>query len=266
MSGLNVDERHCELPSGLKADVLVKGEGPPLVFLHGHMGRRWDVFLDDLAQNHTVYAPRHPGATDPDELMKLDGFSDLVLYYDDLFQAFEIEQPILVGHSFGGMVAAEFAATYPQGVSALVLIASLGLWLDDQPVTDITGIASQQVPSTLSTNPDAENVRELFSLPADPAKIGDVVVERMSCLASVSHFVWPIPDRELVRRLYRVTPPTLLVWGSEDRFVPLAYAAEFAKGLPNARTSRVDGAGHFVQLDRLEEVTAAVNEFLPVGV
>lgn len=260
---MSVDERHCELPSGLKADVLVKGKGPPLVFLHGHMGRRWDVFLDTLVQSYTVYAPRHPGAEDPDELMQLDGFSDLVLYYDDLFHEFGIEQPVLVGHSFGGMVAAEFAATYPQGVSALVLMASLGLWIDDQPVTDITGIASKQVPPTLSADPDAESVRGLFALPDDPAKIGDMVVERMSCLASVSHFVWPIPDRDLVRRLYRITPPTLLVWGSEDRFVPPAYAAEFAKGLPSAKTSMIEGAGHFVQLDRLDEVVVAIRDFLP---
>ena len=120
----------------IQTRVKIAGQGPPLVFLHGATGLRWDEFLDSLTQTHTVYAPEHPGTTpgDPDAIKPLDDFWDLVLYYYDLFDGLGLESPAVVGHSFGGMVAAELAATDPRRVGKLVLISSLGLWRDDAPV------------------------------------------------------------------------------------------------------------------------------------
>jgi len=259
---MSVEQRRLTLRSGLRADVLVKGEGKPLVFLHGHLGRQWDSFQDALAQHHTVFAPRHPGGEDPDELMKLDGFSDLALYYDDLIGELGIERPVVVGHSFGGMVAAELVATHPEKISALILLAPLGLWKDDEPVTDIGAVPAEGLPALLFADPGAEEAKTLFALPSDPQEAGRTALERMLSVASVSHFIWPIPDRDLARRLYRITPPTLLVWGSDDRFVPPSYAETFAAGLPSARISMLEGAGHFVQLERRDEVTRVVKDFL----
>ena len=63
---MTVESRQITLASGLSADVQVLGSGPELMFLHNHLGRVWDVFLDALAKTHTVYAPRHPGSDEPD--------------------------------------------------------------------------------------------------------------------------------------------------------------------------------------------------------
>jgi hypothetical protein len=103
-----VQERIIRVWSGqIQARVKIAGEGPPLVFLHGAFGLTWDAFLETLAQYHTVYAPEHPGTTpgDPDAIKPLDDLWDLVLYYDELFDWLGLEVPIVVGHSFGGMVA-----------------------------------------------------------------------------------------------------------------------------------------------------------------
>ena len=96
--------------------VLSKGSGPPLVFFHGPWGLTWDSFLDLLARDFTVYAPEHPGTTPgvPDEIYQLDGLWDLVLCYDELLDALGVEAAVLVGHSFGAMVACEVAATSPR--------------------------------------------------------------------------------------------------------------------------------------------------------
>ena len=117
----------------IQSRVKIGGKGPPLVFFHGAYGLEWDPFLDNLAQTHTVYAPEHPGTTpgDPDAIKSLDDLWDLVLYYYELFDQLELEAPAVVGHSFGGMVAAEVAATNPRSVSRLVLLSPVGLWLDD---------------------------------------------------------------------------------------------------------------------------------------
>jgi len=93
MMQINPECRKVSLSSGLVADVLVKGSGTPLLFLHPAQGRVWSAFLESLAQSHAVYAPLTPGADEPDELMSLDGFSDLALYYDDLLRALGIEPP-----------------------------------------------------------------------------------------------------------------------------------------------------------------------------
>ena len=164
------------LGSGLPADVMTGGSGPALLYLHNHLGRDWDAFLDALAETHTVYAPRHPGSDEPDELLSLDGFPDLALYYDDLLNALDIDSAVVVGHGFGGMAAAEFAAHCPARVDRLVLIDSLGLWLDETPIDDISSLPADRVAGMLSGS--AAVAEALLAQPEDPAAIPDFMVGR----------------------------------------------------------------------------------------
>ena len=132
-----VQERTFKVWAGqIQPRVMIGGHGPPIVFFHGPWGLVWDSFLDALVQSHTVHAPEHPGTTpgDPDAIESLDDLWDLVLYYYELFDQLGLEAPDVVGHSFGGMVAAEVAATNPRRVGRLVLMSPLGLWRDDAPV------------------------------------------------------------------------------------------------------------------------------------
>lgn len=256
---MTTEARQLTLASGLPADVQVKGSGPALLFLHNHLGRTWDAFLDALAQTHTVYAPRHPGSDEPDELLQLDAFSDLALYYDDLCAALEIDDVVVVGHGFGGMAAAEFAALFPQRVRKLVLMDALGLWLDDAPIADISALPATQLPAVLSGSSALSDA--LLARPEDPAAIPAFMVNRFLSQAAVSHFIWPIPDRDLRRRLYRIAMPTLVVWGEEDTYVPRVYADEFLAGLPNAQKAMIAGAGHMPHLEKTDEVVGVVTEF-----
>ena len=115
-----------------------KGSGPALVFFHGPWGLTWDPFLDELAKSFTVHAPEHPGTTPetPDDVYQLDGLWDLVLCYDELFDALELESAAFVGHSFGAMVACEMAAATPRRARRLALLAPIGFWRDADPVTN----------------------------------------------------------------------------------------------------------------------------------
>src|SRR5712692_2376127 len=136
--------------------VKVAGSGLPLVFLHGAYGLQWDPFLDGLARSHKVYAPEHPGTTPgaPDSLKPLDNVWDLVLYYYELLDALGLNAPAVVGHSFGGMVAAEIAATNPSRVSKLVLIDAIGLWRDDIPVRNWMATPLSELPKHLFADPN----------------------------------------------------------------------------------------------------------------
>ena len=103
-----VPVRHC----GFEAKVRVGGSGPPLVYFHGAGGPRWDAFMDALAEQHTVYAPDHPGTgeTARESIYAVESLWDLVLIYDELLDALGLESVPVVGSSFGGMVACEVAA------------------------------------------------------------------------------------------------------------------------------------------------------------
>ena len=249
--------------------VKVAGSGPPLVFFHGMYGLQWDPFLDALAETHTVYAPEHPGTTPgaPDEIKPIDTLWDLVLYYYELFDELGLDAPALVGHSFGGMVAAEVAATNPGRVSKLVLIDPIGLWRDDKPVRNAMLTAAEDLPALLFADADGPLARMMAaaSAPSGDVDIQAMIatrVQMMWSLACTAKFTWPIPDRGLKKRLHRISAPSLIVWGKQDRLVDPAYAADFAAAIPNARVELIEGAGHVPQVEQIAATSALVREFL----
>src|ERR1700760_3673221 len=106
------------------------GSGTPLVFLHGAGGLQAnDPFLARLVSKYHVYAPLLPGYGDSEECGEIRDMLDFTLHSWDVVDALGLKDPILVGHSMGGMIAAEMAAIAPHDVSRLGLIAPAGLWL-----------------------------------------------------------------------------------------------------------------------------------------
>jgi pimeloyl-ACP methyl ester carboxylesterase len=243
------------------ANVKVSGDGPPLVFLHGAGGLMWDPFLDMLAANHTVYAPEHPGTTlgDPDAISHLDNLWDLVLYYDEVLDALGIAEAPIVGHSFGGMMAAEIAASHPGRVSKLVLMSPIGLWRDDVPIPNWMLVSpASDIAKLLLYDPDGPLGQMMFGGAPDP----DAQVAMMWCMACTGKFVWPIPDKGLKKRIHRIKAPTLVLWGKDDRLVPAAYAQEFASRIPGAKVELLDQTGHLLQGERPAQVAALIEEFM----
>jgi len=255
----NVDQRVISLRNGtMTTRVLVGGQGDPLVYIHGAGGLMWDPFVEALAGRFTVYAPEHPGSGESTGLEELRDLWDLVLYYNDLLDALELPSARVVGHSFGGMVAAEVAANNPERVSKLVLIAPLGLWRDDAPIPDIAGIPSEKLVELVLADPNSP----LAAFLTPPADDPEALFQAAMRMASILHFIWPIPDKGLDRRIHRVQAPVLLVWGQQDGLVPPVYADEFASRLRQAEVALVDGAGHIPQLEQPDEVRERVLAFL----
>jgi len=263
---LTVDDRTITAwRDQIDTHVKVAGSGPPVVFLHGAYGLQWDPFLDSLAQSHTVYAPEHPGTTpgSPDSIKPLDTLWDLVLYYYELFDALGLDEPALIGHSFGGMVAAEVAATNPERVSRLVLIDPIGLWRDDAPVKNWMALPIAELPKYLFADEEGPLAKMVAAAVSEQSESAvDGMIQMMWSLACTGKFVWPIPDRGLKKRLHRVKAPTLIVWGQQDRIAPPVYAQEFAGKIPGARVELVDGAGHLPHLEQMGVVAPLVTQFL----
>jgi pimeloyl-ACP methyl ester carboxylesterase len=252
----------------IDTDVEIEGAGPPLVYLHGPWGLPPDRgFVTRLAQTHTVYAPRHPGTTpgDPDAVHRLDSWLDLVVYHGELFERLGLAAAVLVGHSFGGLVAAELAAALPRTVERLVLIDPVGLWRDAEPVKNWMLLSEHARKSALFADPESVAAKQFFGVPNDDAARIEKLSQFIWAQACTGKFVWPIPDRGLKQRIHRIAAPTLIVWGVQDRIVAPAYAQEFARRIGSARVEMVDNAGHLAHLEQPAMVAGAVQRFLAAG-
>lgn len=249
----------------VQTEVAVQGSGPALVYLHGPWGLRHDEdFLARLAASHTVYAPKHPGTTngDPEAVHQLDDWLDLMVYYGELFDALKLATPSIIGHSFGGMVAAEIAAALPGSVSKLVLIDAAGLWRDDLPVRNWMVLSDADRRWLLFADPDGPVAKRFFSVPDDPSQRVETIAGTTWALACTGKFVWPIPDRGLKKRIHRIAAPTQIVWGKADGILAPPYAQEFASRIKGARVEVIDGAGHLPHLEKAEPVARVVQDFL----
>src|SRR5260221_6027950 len=137
--------------------------------MHGPGGQAWDPLLEGLSKPRRVYVPANAGADEPDELKAFDTVHDLVVYHDDVVRRLGLDRFDLVGHSFGGMLAAEYAALFPERVRKLVLIDPLGLWRDDAPVTDFIYVTPDRQAELILGEADSEAARKLLALPEEIA-------------------------------------------------------------------------------------------------
>ena len=185
-----VEYRHVTVPvrdGKFQVQVVEGGTGDSLIFLHGEDGlTEWTPFLDRLAQHFHVYAPAHPGQGGTQGLQHLDDLWDLVLFYEELMQALGLERAHAIGHSYGGMLAAELAAHRPDKVSRLVLINSLGLWLNDAPIADFFILTAEELAKTLWFDSECDAAKAAFAQPSDPEEKMESDLARTETLAAVA--------------------------------------------------------------------------------
>lgn len=244
--------------------VKVAGVGGPLLYLHPAAGLAWDPFLSHLAERYTVYAPEFPGTSsgDPYAIRVVDDLADVILVYEELVRKLALDAPVLIGQSFGGMLAAELAAAFPGLAAKVVLLDPIGLWRDDAPIANWVATPPDELPALLFHRPDGPAAQAMLSPPGDPEVARAAAAGMVWAFGCTGKFAWPVPDRGLRNRLYRLTAPVLLVWGREDRLAPVAYANEWADLLSDSRVVIIDDCGHIPQVEKFDETVTAVDAFL----
>lgn len=241
------------------------GRGAPLVYLHGAGGLpAFTPNLEMLSQQFAVTAPLHPGfGSTGEEQLHADVLA-FTLHTWDVLDALGIDEPILVGHSLGGMLAAEMAALEPRRVKKLVLVGATGLWLDDCPSADFFAMKPEELVEAVFYDPRSDLANAFLSLPRDKEAANEVMLQRVKGFATAGRFLWPLPDRGLSERLYRVTAPTLLLWGEGDKIIPPRYAYAFRDlltGSEEVKVQVIPRAGHMVLLEQTGAATRAIFEF-----
>lgn len=244
---------------GVRTHLLHGGGGNPLLVLHPEFGAgQWSPYHDRLAERFRVFAPDHPGFGDSERPDWLDGIDDLVLHYVDFLDVLELSRVSIVGTSIGGWIAAAFAIAHPERVERLVLAGAAGIKVDGVDRYD------------LFANPIEETLRHLFfdetrSAQLLPVEYGaDVVVKAYQEFGTLARLAWNpyFYDRKLQERLPRIAAPTLIVWGTDDTFLPLAYGEAMAALVPRATLKTIPRCGHLVPLERAAAFSRIALSFL----
>lgn len=249
---------------GARVRVLDAGSGAPLVFLHGAGGLfAENPFLDQLAGRYHVFAPELPGYGEStgDEL--LEDMLDFALHGWDVIGELGLSRPHLIGHSMGGMIAAEMACLAPQNLATLVLVGAAGLWIDEQPIPDIFSFLPFEFAEVLFHDRAVGEALLTGGLDLSNADaLMEFYIANTKRLAMAGKILFPIPNRRLAKRLYRLTTATLLLWGKSDRLIPPVYADRFKALIPNAQLELIDAAGHMLPYEQPQAFVDAVRRFL----
>lgn len=257
---------NIETRKGTTCTVIERGSGDDVLFLHGAGGLAGhEPLLDAIAANgFRVAAAELPGYGESSGEELLEDMLDFALHGWDVADALGMERPHLVGHSMGGMIAAEMACIANDRPRSLSLVAPAGIWIDDHPIPDIFGMLPHDLPGVLFHDPAAGAAALTGGMDfSDTEALVAFFIDNARRLGTAGKLLFPIPNRRLSKRLYRLTAATLLVWGDSDRLVATEpYSARWRALVPDAELVTIGEAGHMVTVERPAEVAAAVTEHL----
>ena len=236
------------------------GGGPPLLFLHDTFCPSWLPIHQILAEHYEVFVPLHPGcAGSEDGFDQFEEMEDVVFHYLDLCTALRLDHPVVVGASFGGWIAAEWAIRYSKTLRGLVLIDALGLHLSEAPTPDILSLdpaASRQV---IFADPFSALALEVIPETPKPEEVVNFLLARQT----LARFAWQFPDNPRLRRyLYRIEARTLILWGERDGFVSVAHGKAYHEGIAGSKLIILPNSGHLPHVESTETCAEVMIDFL----
>jgi pimeloyl-ACP methyl ester carboxylesterase len=228
------------------------GSGPPVLFLHGANGLpQWLPFFEQIAARCDLRVPEHPGYGTSDNPAWLRDIGDLAMYYLDFLDGLDEPKVHIVGQSLGGWAAAEMAVRNCTHIASLTLLDPAGI--------RVKGLLSGD---NFIWGPD-EAVRNLYYDQSIADKmLAMPVTDEQADIALGNRFTttklgwqprWYNPSLE--RWLHRITVPTLVVWGENDKLFPKEYAARWGERIPGCKVEIIPQCGHVPAIEK-PDITA----------
>ncbi len=255
-------------------------DGAPIVWVHGLSGS-WQNWLENLPAfadaGYRCIALDLPGfgrSPMPREKITITGYGAIV---DELMEALGLENAVVVGNSMGGFIAAELAIRFPARVERLVLVSAAGLSVEElrndrgQKLLErldflLTAYAGWFASKSAFVARRKRLRRAAFSIVAAyPEKLPVAIVEENLRGSGKPGFVPAVealttyPIRE---RLPEIACPTLIVWGTLDRLVPVKDAREFDRLIPDSRVVIYPKTGHVPMIERPTAFNALLEAFV----
>lgn len=267
-------EARYETVDGHRLRYVRAGHGSPVVLVHGFGSSlyTWKDVIPGLAADHDVVALDLPGfgLSDHPSDLSVEELPRAVL---GLMDRLGVARAALVGNSLGGGVCAMAAGAHPDRVSALVLVDSAGYNLGPTEHPALVRLTMGPAGALVSLLPGKRLVvesalRQVFHDPSlvTPERVAEYLqgATRPGAFASIRSLGDSLHDRgSLVQEaLPRVKVPTLVIWGGDDRWIPLAHADRFAAAVAGARKVVIDDCGHVPQEEKPAVVLRLLREFL----
>ncbi|MFZ0423903.1 MAG: alpha/beta hydrolase [Xanthobacteraceae bacterium] len=229
---------------GLRVDMIERGSGSPLLFLHAENGIEPALAaIDELAKSAHVIAPTHPGFGRSELAPGMRTVDDLSYFYLDLLDQLDLSDLTVVGVGLGAWIAAEVAVKSTARMARLVMANAVGIKVGDREtrdIADIFAITDQEYLEIAYCDPNAGR-RDFKALPDAEVQAAARAREATARFAWSPYFHNP----RLKSRLHRIQIPTLFLWGTHDRMLSEAYGRAFCAMIPGARFQPIERAGHF---------------------
>ena len=254
---------------GIRIRLTEAGEGPALVLLHGLSATHvnWEHTISGFADRWRVIAPDLPGhghSGKPDAPYTIDFYAGIVR---SLGHALGIREAVVIGNSLGGQIAIEIALTYTAWTRALVLVAPAGGFPSAVRAFSWAVSAAANQRMLRMTLPRALDLCFYDRTIPGCAERHRILAERLAG-EDYPAFVRAV-SRSLAgaiaaggQPIARLTQPTLLVWGRQDRVVALAGSRRILREVRHARLAVLDRCGHLPMLERPVEFNRLVADFL----
>lgn len=238
-----------------KRDCNTDGPLAVLVFLHGWegSGRSWESNIVELRNVFDCISLNMPGFGVSDEPQNVWGVAEYAQFVRDFAQVIGLQKFVLVGKSFGGRVAMFYAAKWPKTLSKLVLVAAAGIEQKsfETRLKIILAKTGKVVSSLLGEN-TTEFLRGLFYKTANIKK-------------DQSDYKWEVKklvtNTNLSGTAENITTPTLVVWGTDDKVLPLSMGKELNQKIKGSQFLEIPG-GHNAHQESLKDFNASLADFL----
>ena len=232
---------------GCKVHLRRGGKGEPLLFLHGASGAPAVMpFMEKLAQRFDVLVPEHPGYGKSDEPEWLENIHDMAYFYLDFIQKLGLKNLTVVGSSMGGWIAMEIAVRDTSRLKSLVLVSPAGIAAPGVRPADIFLMPPEILVRNLFVDQKLAEAR--LAAPEDV----DVALKNRHTTARLA---WEprLHDPSLSKWLHRIDVPVKIIWGREDKILPVGILRELKKLIPTAQTFVLDNVGHLPHAERVDE-------------
>ncbi|MEP6561667.1 MAG: alpha/beta fold hydrolase [Nakamurella sp.] len=274
-------ELHTRLVHGHRRAYVLAGSGPALLLLHG-LGcdhRTWSPVIKKLARRFTVIAPDllgHGQSAKPRADYSLGGYANGMR---DLLALLDFDRVTVVGHSFGGGIAMQFAYQFPQYTERLMLVAPGGFGRQVNPVLRALTLPGAGHALGLAAQPPVLAVARFLGARLQAAKLPGTadVAGALTVLAgkhdaaerdAFLHVLRAVVDWRgqvvtMTDRSYlALNMPTCVMWGLRDTVLPAAQAEVARTLIPGVRLEIVPGAGHFPHEEFPDRFVSVVNDFV----
>tara|TARA_B100000927_G_scaffold132662_1_gene106865 strand:+ start:888 stop:1625 length:738 start_codon:yes stop_codon:yes gene_type:complete len=233
-----------------------KGKGNPIILLHGLFGAlsNWKTVVNEFSKNHRVIIPKIPLTEINVKEANLESLTNFVKRF---INKMKLKNFILIGNSLGGHIGLIYTILHPKKVKKLILTGSSGLYENS---------FGGSFPKRGDYNYINDRVNHTFYNPNILSKkyiddVFDTLNDNAKCLNIIT-IARSAQRNNLAKKLYKITCPTLLVWGLNDTITPPSVAHQFHKLIPKSRLKFIDKCCHAPMMESPAKFNQLIKPFI----